>query len=178
MRADQLEREYPVQIEWTPWELHPDTPPEGRTRTPRPGASVVKEAARAAGLTLRSPEVIANSRLALEAAEFVKQQAPNRFDVFHRALFVAYFEDGRNIGLPDVLLDIARACEVDADALGEALRERAYQEQVDEEIAWAHASGIGSTPTYVFDSRVAVIGAQEYAVFEDVMGRLGVARRT
>lgn len=178
MRADRLAREYPVQIEWTPWELHPDTPPEGRTRTPHPGASVVEEAARAVGLTLRSPDVIANSRLALESAEFVKQQVPDRVAVFHRALFAAYFEDGRNIGVPGELLDIARDCEIDANALGDALRERAYQERVDEEIAWAHASGIGSTPTYVFGGRYAVIGAQEYAVFEDVMGRLGVARRT
>ena len=87
-------------------------------------------------------------------------------------------EDGRNIGDLDVLVDIARDSGLDGDALRQALTERRYADLVDEGIQWAAESGLTSTPTFVFDDRLAIVGAQEYDLFESVMERLGVKRRT
>ena len=94
------------------------------------------------------------------------------------ALHKAYFEDGRNIGDLDVLVDIARNSGLDGDALRQALTERRYTDLVDEGIQWAAESGLTSTPTFVFDDRLAIVGAQDYDLFESVMERLGVKRRT
>jgi predicted DsbA family dithiol-disulfide isomerase len=167
VRVERLQREYPVKVEWSPFELHPETPPEGRVRQPRPGANRAEEVARAAGLVLRSPPISANSRLALEASEFAREAGAAAFDRFHRAVFRAYFEDGRNIGDREVLVDIARAAGLDGDALLSALTDRRYRAVVDEGIQWAAASGLTSTPTFIFDDR-----------FEQVMQRLGMERRT
>ncbi len=177
MRVERLQREYQVQVEWSPFELHPETPPEGRERRPRPGPNTAEQAAAAVGLVLRSPPIIANSRLALEASEFAREAGAEAFDRLHRAVFRAYFEDGRNIGDPDVLIAIARDSGLDGDALREALTARRYRDLVDEGIQWAADSGLTSTPTFVFDDRLAIVGAQEYDLFESVMERLRVPRR-
>lgn len=177
MRVERLQHDYQVQVEWSPFELHPETPAEGRERQPRPGPNRAEEAAAAAGLVLRSPPVIANSRLALEASEFAREAGSEVFDRFHRAIFRAYFEEGRNIGDPDVLTEIARDTGLDGDALREALTDRRYRELVDEGIQWAADSGLTSTPTFIFDDRLAIVGAQEYDLFENVMERLHVPRR-
>lgn len=129
------------------------------------------------GLVLRSPPLIANSRLALEASEFARAAGQEAFDRFHRAVFRAYFEDGRNIGDPEVLVAIGEREGLDAGGLRAALADRRYRGAVDEGIQWAVDSGITSTPTFIFDDRLAIVGAQPYELFEQVMQRLAVPKK-
>jgi predicted DsbA family dithiol-disulfide isomerase len=113
-RVERLVREFPVEVEWRPFELHPETPKSGARFSGRLGGSwramVYREnilgLARESGLAMKMPEIIANSHLALEAAEFAREHG--RFEALHPALFKAYFEDERDIGDADVLCEIAR----------------------------------------------------------------------
>jgi predicted DsbA family dithiol-disulfide isomerase len=177
VRAERLEREYAVTITWEPWELHPETPPEGRPRPPRARESAVVATARAAGLEMIAPPLIANSRLALEASECVRERTPDAFGDFHHAVFRAYFEHGRNIGDPVVLADLAARRGLGGAELRAALAERRYRELVDEKIQWAAVNGLSSTPTFLFGERFTVVGAQEYEFFELVLKRFGVPKR-
>ena len=43
---------------------------------------------------------------------------------------------------------------------------------------WARAIGITGVPTFIFNERHGVVGAQEYEMFEQVMEQLGVPRRS
>ncbi len=124
------------------------------------------------------PSVIANSRLSLEASEFVRERAPEAFDRFHTAVFRAYFEQDRNIGDIEVLVALAGEEGIDGAALREALTERRHVLAVDERIQWAGERGISSTPFFLFagDRLYGFPGAQEYPVFESVMQRIGIAR--
>jgi predicted DsbA family dithiol-disulfide isomerase len=176
-----LKREYPVNVEWWPFELHPETPPEGRDRGPasgRPNPAI--EAAHAAGIPMVRTSVIANSRLALEASEFARDAGVEAFDRFHSAVFHAYFEQDRNIGAIETLVSVGEAEGLDGTALRTALIERRYSGRVDQGIQWAADRGLTSTPFFIFvaDRLYGVPGAQEYPVFESVMARLGVERRT
>jgi predicted DsbA family dithiol-disulfide isomerase len=167
-------------VEWWPFELHPETPPEGKERGPasgRPNPAI--DAARAAGIPMQRPSVIANSRPSLEASEFAREAGPEVFDRFHSAVFRAYFEHDRNIGDPDVLVELAEAQGMDGAALRQALAERRYSPAVDERIQWAASNGLTSTPFFLFvaDKVYGVPGAQDYAVFQSVMERLGVPPR-
>ena len=134
------------------------------------------EAAQAAGIPMVRTSVIANSRPALEAAEFARDAGAEVFDRFHRALFRAYFEEDRNIGDIDTLIAVAEAQGLDGAALREALAERRYAARVDEAIQWAASRGLTSTPFFLFiaDKLYGFPGAQDYSVFEGVMERLGV----
>jgi predicted DsbA family dithiol-disulfide isomerase len=170
-----------VEVEWWPFELHPETPPEGTERGPASGRpNHALDAAHAAGIPMVRTSVIANSRLALEATEFAREAGNQAYDRLHKALFRAYFEQDRNIGLIDTIVEIAEAEGLDGETLRQALTERRYAYAVDERIQWAADRGLTSTPFFVFvkDKLYGVPGAQEYEVFETVMTRLGVEKRT
>ena len=52
-----------------------------------------------------------------------------------------------------------------------------YRAAVDAQIAEAHAAGITGVPTFIFDSKYAIVGARPYAAFQEVMATLGMKPR-
>ena len=178
MRVEQLQREFPVDVDWVPFELHPETPPEGKAIEPSPNGrraaahEHLRRLAAEAGLEMKQKSFVSNSRLALEAGEFARAAGPEPFAAFHRALLHAYFEEARDIGNLAILLDVARGAGLDAEALHAALAEHRYAGEVDDWTAWAQANGISGTPAFVFNNRFLMVGAQDYAVFADVARRL------
>jgi predicted DsbA family dithiol-disulfide isomerase len=182
-RIQQLEKEFEIEVEWQPYELHPEIPPEGMPLqglfgdTARAAAYFdnLRAYAAEAGIDLKRPAIITNSRQALEAAEFAREH--DRFDAYHPALFRAYFEEGRDIGDPDVLCDLASECGLDAAALREALRSQRYASLVERQMEEARQRGMSGTPNFLFDGRFTLVGAQEYRVFQDLAERMGARRR-
>jgi predicted DsbA family dithiol-disulfide isomerase len=177
-RIDQLRREFDVQVEWRPFELHPETPKSGTILAGRLGSAARARAyeenilgiARDSQITMRMPAVIANSHRALEAAEFARDDGA--FDAMHEGLFAAYFGDGRDIGDIDVLCEVARGCGVDDQRLRQALADETYAVRIDELTNAARRDEVLSTPTFVFPGGFRLIGGQEYAVFQSVTRRL------
>ena len=177
-RIERLQREYPVAVEWRPFELHPETPRGGADLRGRIGnadrvrayAENIIALAADSGLEMHMPLVVANSHLALEAAEFAR--ADGGFERFHRALFEAYFEEKRDIGDIEVLCEIARACGVHDQRLRQALADETYREAIDAATTAARLDEVVSTPTYLFEGGFRMTGAQDYAVFASVTGRL------
>ena len=134
-----------------------------------------------AGLEMKMPRVVANSHRSLEAAEFAREHGG--FEAYHRALFHAYFEEGRDIGDPDVLCEIARPSGVDDQRLRQALADETYRDRIDDVTRAARADEVVSTPTFIFhgDNGFAdgfrLTGAQDYAVFASVTSRILARRR-
>ena len=181
-RIDRLQREFPVEVEWRPFELHPETPRTGADMRGRLGnvervrayTQNIINLAQASGIDMRMPRVVANSHLALEAAEFAR--ASGGFDAYHRALFHAYFVEARDLGDPDVLCDIARGCGVDDQRMREALAAETHRDEIDRITAGAREDEILSTPTFIYEGGFRLVGAQDYDVFASITGRL-LARR-
>jgi predicted DsbA family dithiol-disulfide isomerase len=177
-RTEQLRREFPVDVEWRPFELHPETPSTGARLEGRLGnqarirayADNILAIARESEIAMHMPRVVANSHRALEAAEFARDHGG--FDAMHSALFSAYFEDQRDIGDVDVLCDVARAEGVDDQRLRQALQDEVYAQRIDEVTTAARRDEILSTPTFIFPGGFRLIGGQEYAVFASVTRRL------
>lgn len=179
-----MAREFEIDLEWAPFELHPETPPEGRPSGALLGGSDRAQAyfrqlralAAESGLDMQVPPLIANSRLALEAAEFAREQGA--FDCYHRALFAAYFRDGQDIGDVAVLADLAGGCGIDPEGLRSALVQGRYTAAVAEKMERAREMGVTGTPAFLLGGRFVITGAQDMAVFRDVLRRLGVPPRT
>jgi len=120
----------------------------------------------------RGREISSYSHLALEAAEFAFQYSQDPWG-FHKRLFKAYFEDLENIGDVDVLVRIADEFGIDGKSLREALMDRRYEAEVDEGIAWSRQIGVTAIPTFVFNQRMGMVGAQELPAFREMMQRVG-----
>ena len=156
MRVEQLREEFPLDVEWWPYELRPGTPPEGIPLERIVGGggytsqylAYVEEAAAQAGIRMKRRALLPNSRPSLEAAEFAREAG--RFEPLHRALFRAYFEEGEDIGDEKVLARLAGECGLDAGALVAALRERRYEKLVDEKVRWAYEQNLGGVPAFIF----------------------------
>lgn len=180
-------REFAVEVEWVPFELHPDTPPEGRTRetSQRPASSGVRSGvgehlrtlAEDAGLAMQTNTASANAHKSLEAGEWARDQGREMFEKVHAALFRAYFGEACNISTTDQLVEALTPLGMEMASLRAALEDGRYRERVDAYTRMARENGISSVPTFILEDRYVVRGAQKYAVFEDVLTRLGVPRR-
>jgi predicted DsbA family dithiol-disulfide isomerase len=88
------------------------------------------------------------------------------------AVLSAFFEQGKDIGDPAVLLDIARETALDEDRVRTLLASDELQTQVGERAEMARASGISGVPTFIFDSAQGFSGAQPEAVFLEIFDQL------
>jgi len=84
-----------------------------------------------------------------------------------RRLFDAHFAEGQDVGDPRVLAAIAGEVGMDADAARNYLETDDGTGEVHEEIANAQRLGVNAVPTYVFDDKYIVEGAQPAELFLD-----------
>ena len=166
-------------MQFAPFLLDPMTPPEGKPRRqmtkPDDPPTPMEQRAATLGITFtRGRTWTSNSHLALEAAEFADEHGdPLRF---HRGMFKAYFEDLEDIGDLDTVVRIGAAAGLPEAELREALTSGQYRERVDEGIQWAQQLGVTAVPTFVLGERYGIVGAQDAAVFEDLLqSKLGAS---
>jgi predicted DsbA family dithiol-disulfide isomerase len=143
-------------------------PPEGMPRPAKPGEAnelspSVKHLADEIGLKMKRPDFIACSRPALEAAEYAKEKG--KFEEFHLAVFRAYWEDARNIGLLPVLTEIAGNCGLDGVELERVLKEGRYAAAIETQNREAGELGVTGIPAYLVGNYF-IEGAQPYSVFQ------------
>jgi predicted DsbA family dithiol-disulfide isomerase len=114
---------------------------------------------------LRANTLLAHRLLWL--AELRGVQAPMK-----EALLRAYFSDGRNVADPDQLADLAAAVGLDRDEVRRFLDTDEGLGEVMEQMATAASAGVTAVPTYVFDGKWAVPGAQDPETFLRVLARV------
>lgn len=101
----------------------------------------------------RSPNTLLSHRLIALAPDSAREAVID-------AVYAAYFEQGRDIGDLDVLVDLAGAAGLERDAMRALLQGDAAQDQVQSEARWAQQVGISGVPFYIVDSQYAWSGAQ------------------
>ena len=170
--------DFEVQFDVCAFDLKPGLPPEGLARDKAYAGRVyppgyidnMRQTARDAGIDMRRPPIIPNTRKAHEATEFAREAG--KLLPFHQAVFRSYWVDEENLGDIDVLCRMGAACGLDADELRRALEDRRYATRVEEQIAWTRAAGVTGVPTIIYNEKFAVVGAQDYEVFRDVAKRV------
>ena len=155
--------------------LHPDTPAEklplkdlfaGRGFDLEAMHARMKGLMDAEGLPYSRRTHTYNSRLAQELAKWADSQPG--FESIHNALYRAYFVDGRNIGDPEVLIDIAQSVGLSADAAREVLADRTFKDAVDADWEESRRRGITGVPGFIA-GKYKVVGAQPYNVLADLV---------
>jgi predicted DsbA family dithiol-disulfide isomerase len=165
-----LKKEFDIKDEWVSLEIHPDTPKEGVSLNERFGSEGLRRMAWTLnvsgapyGIEFGGMKLLSNSRMALEASEFAKDNG--RFDDFHEKIFHAYFTEGKDIGELDTILDIAAGAGLDSKGLKAALEEGRYSNRLNEASLDAHEHDIDSTPTFVINDEHIITGARPIEIF-------------
>ena len=176
--------DHPFNIEWHPFQLNPDMPPEGMDRRAylegkfggKENAikvySQIADAAKAAGLPIdfaaikRTPNTLDAHRLIHWAGLEGRQTA------VVSSLFKAYFVEGQDIGDRDVLLSIASGCGMDAEMTARLLETDADRDDVRDRDSHARNHGVTGVPTFVVANQHVVPGAQPPELWDQVIDDL------
>jgi predicted DsbA family dithiol-disulfide isomerase len=122
----------------------------------------------------RGRQTSSYSHLALEAAEFAFQYGTHEQGwAYHKRLFKAYFEELADVADVELLARLADECGIDGKSMLEALKDRRFEAEVDEGIAWSRQIGVTAIPTFVFNQRLGMVGAQQLPAFREMMARVG-----
>ena len=161
-----------MRLKWVHFPLHPETPQEGRSlehlfkgRGYDIEALQAEMRARMAaeGLPYSKRTMTYNSRLAQELGAWAHTQPGG--EAIHDAIFRGYFVDGRDIGDPEVLVQLAESVGLPAAEARGVIESRRFKAAIDADWARSRKYGVTGVPTFVAGG-YGVVGAQPYEALE------------
>lgn len=102
-------------------------------------------------------------------------EAPQRQLSLKRALLVANFSEGRDIGNHEVLAEVAAGVGMDAARAREVLASGAFANEVREAEEFFRRNGINSVPAVIIEKKHLVSGGQPPEVFERALWEIAAA---
>jgi predicted DsbA family dithiol-disulfide isomerase len=177
--AEHARREFDADVDWLPFDLHPEYPPEGIPLAElhrRYGIGVgerdpLRDRFAAAGLEYNRPEVVPNTRLALRLTELARERGLHA--PFHDRLMDAYWSGATNIGDADELRKLASEAGLDTADVERAISDpSAYLDVVQASTYEAQSIGINAIPAFLLDGRLIVLGAQPLETFRRAFAQL------
>jgi predicted DsbA family dithiol-disulfide isomerase len=170
-------------VRWRPFMLDPTIPLEGMSRVDylanKFGAEKLE--------TLHDPLIAAGAEIGVPYNFDAVTRTPNTLDA-HRLLrwshtierqhdmaerlFMAYWNEGLDVGDRAVLAKCAGEIGVNAEQIGELLESDQDVEEVKAEIQHATSIGVTGVPTYILAQSYAIVGAQSPEVLADAIGRV------
>ncbi len=168
---DQLRLRESTTIEWLPFELNPDMPADGMERALYRARKFGAERAAqldaqmaelgrqegidfAFGRMMRTPSTRRAHMLIAAASQH------GRADPVVDALFRAYFEEGRDVGDPDILRQIGVAAGLEREIVDDALASEQLRQMVEAVEQQAAEMQVAGVPFFIVDRKWAVSGAQ------------------
>ena len=174
----QLDDEISFEVNWKPYELHPEIPKEGfdkkeyykikfgESSGSNDKFNFISEEGKKVGLefNFKKSKNLPNTFLAHRLLWLCRSK--NMQDVLAEALFYAYFTDGRDVGNTDVLIEISSENGLNREEIKEFFQTNIGHEEVLREENRAREMNIFSVPTYIFNKKYLLVGGQESDTFE------------
>jgi predicted DsbA family dithiol-disulfide isomerase len=176
--VQRLKPEFSFAIDWKGFQIHPEWPAEGMEaseyrrgtdpETRRMMWARIAGLGETVGLEMKSPPILANSRLALEAAEFAGECGKG--EEFERRVYQAYFTEYLNIGSQGVLGELASEVGLDSGDLNLALESNRYSQRLKNNALLAQERSVDGVPTF-FVGEYPLVGAQSETVMRQILQR-------
>jgi len=188
---DRLGGELPAELHFQPFELNPQMPPGGQditehltqkygtTREQQTAArEAIRERGKAVGFEFRKEgrDRIYNTFDAHRLLHWAGLEGADRQLALKKALFKAYFTDGRSPADRDVLIDSAAAAGLDAKRAGEILDSDEYADDVREREDFYQSHGIHAVPAVIVNDRHLIQGGQPPEVFEQALRQIAAGQ--
>jgi len=151
--VEKVEQSHDIDVRWSPFPLHPDTPEEGLELAAflGPNLDAVHERLYALmdglGLEHSDRSKTYNSRLAQELGMWADTRPGGR--ALHRELYRTYFVRGKNLAHKTVLLDAVGRAGLDAAEAEKVLDERRHSDDVDAAWQRARQMQITGVPSFI-----------------------------
>jgi len=180
--------DHPFEISWKPFQLNPNMPDEGMDRKeylerkfggPQEAVQVYSDIVKAAegdGLSIdislmeRTPNTINAHRLIHWAGlEGLQNEVV-------AALFIAYFQQGKDISAPEVLVDIAESAGMERAVVERLLATDAEVAETRAEDEKAREMGVRGVPTFLIDGQYVVTGTRGTDFWVDLIEEINAIK--
>lgn len=187
---ERLGGELRAQLHFQPFELNPAMPPGGQDitehLTQKYGSTPQQQAQSREAIRQRGADVgfefrkegrgrIYNTFDAHRLLHWAALSAPGRQHALKKALFEAYFGQGRSPADPEVLVEAAERAGLPAAEAREVLESGRYAAEVRERERFYTAHGIHAVPAVIINDRHLIEGGQPPEVFEQALRRIASA---
>ncbi len=170
MRIEKLRREFDLDVRWSVFPLHPNTPDDGMSLNDLFAGQMdiaamltrLKGVAGELGLPFGARSHTYNSRRAQELGKWVEEEGQG--EAFHKTVYRAYFVDGKNIARPDVLAELIEGLDLDKEKALRVLEDDSYAAAVNADWQRAGELGVTAVPTAIYKDRQ-LVGFQQYDAF-------------
>ena len=180
----QLDDQISFEVNWKPYELHPEIPNEGLDKKEyyqmkfgeslgsRDKFNFISEEGKKVGLefNFKKSKILPNTLLAHRLLWLCRSK--DMQDVIAEALFYAYFTDGRDVGNEDELIEISSENGLNKQEIKEFFQTNIGHKEVLREENRAREMNIFSVPTYIFNKKYLLVGGQESDTFEAYMKKV------
>tara|TARA_R110001583_G_scaffold4978_7_gene27713 strand:- start:10390 stop:11037 length:648 start_codon:yes stop_codon:yes gene_type:complete len=174
-----------IELQWQPFELNPNMPPEGQNLrehvAEKYGSSLQESNQARINISERGAEVgfvfnffdnmkIVNTRdahILLEYAHHLGKQTELKL-----ALFSAAFTDQKDVSDRETLLNEVEKIGLDVEQAKAHLEDTSYRDQVIEQELYWQRLGISAVPAVVFNRRSALSGAQPVEAYKQALTEL------
>jgi len=174
----QLNDEISFEVNWKPYELHPEIPNEGLDKKEyyqmkfgeslgsRDKFNFISEEGKKVGLefNFKKSKILPNTLLAHRLLWLCRSK--DMQDVLAEALFHAYFTEGRDIGNKNELIEISSENGLNKKEIKEFFQTNIGHKEVLREENRAREMNIFSVPTYIFNKKYLLVGGQESDTFK------------
>ncbi len=172
-----MKKEFDIEDKWVSYELHPETPPSGVLLAERfKGYGIssfynqLRIRGEEVGVAFGDPKILSNSRLALMASEFARDQG--RFESFHENMFQAYFTECLDIGRLDIIAAVARKSGLDENETINAINDGRYAERLDKAKTEGRLIDLTGIPLFIIEQKYKIVGAQPIEKFREFLNRI------
>ena len=181
---EDLNEEILFEVNWKPYELHPEIPTEGfnkeeyykikfrNSNGSKDRFNHITEEGKKAGLEFNfdKSKNLPNTFLAHRLLWFSRSK--DMQDVIAEALFHAYFTEGRDIGSIHELISLATENGLKKSEIEDFLKTDIGSDEILREELRAKEMKIFSVPTYIFNKKYLLVGGQEADTFKSYMKKV------
>jgi predicted DsbA family dithiol-disulfide isomerase len=176
-RIGKLKEQFDLDVEWQPFEIHPEIPKDGvlldKLLFPMEYLEMVitnvKRLADEDGITLKFSDKLSNSRLALYISEFMRKKG--KFDGFHELVFDKYWKEGEDIGDLSLLLELSKSIGLNRNEIINFIKSDEPLNMLRKTQLELRRYGINGVPTFIIGDRI-IVGVQPYEVFENAIKKV------
>ncbi len=176
-RIGKLKEQFDLDVEWRPFEIHPEIPKDGvlldKLLFPMEYLEMVmtnvKRLADEDGITLKFSDKLPNSRLALYISEFIRKKG--KFDEFHELVFDKYWKEGEDIGDLSLLLELSESIGLNRNEILNFIKSDEPLNMLRKTQLELRRYGINGVPTFIISDRI-IVGVQPYEVFKKVIKKV------
>jgi predicted DsbA family dithiol-disulfide isomerase len=176
VNAHRFQAKFPnVRFNWKPWEICPETPPNGITADSGCVSPTLAKLSEEAGFQMHSPSIQPNSHLALMSLFYAEERG--KLEQYNSGVFKALWDESKNIGELHTLSRIMGDIGLDSKEFQQSIvaDHEKYASMLEESESDAINDNIQLAPTFLFGQK-RIVGNVSARRVEKFIGHIATSK--